>query len=320
VATLDKLVTVVDPRLEDRHIEWLRDQFPDLNVLKLSPQDDYEPSLEGAQAVVGRVLSPEIIATHPEIKWNHASGAGVETMMFKELVESDIIVTNNSGVHAQPISEYLVGMMLQFTRGFPELVLKQQRHFWERPANIQELGSHTVAVIGLGDIGHATALKLKAFGSRVLGCRRKADEPLEGVDEIYSPDRLHEMIAQADHVVITLPLTPRTRGMFGTEEFKVMKDTAIIYNIGRGAIIKQDELIEALNKGMIAGAGLDVTSPEPLPEDSPLWDTPGAFVTAHSCGSTPFYWDRGIEIVAENVRRFRNDEPLHNVVDKQEGY
>jgi D-2-hydroxyacid dehydrogenase (NADP+) len=214
----------------------------------------------------------------------------------------------------------LIGMMLQFTRGFPELVLKQQRHFWERPANILELGAQTVAIIGLGDVGHALALKAKAFGSRVLGCRRRADQPLEGVDEIYSPDQLHEMIAQADHVAITLPLTPRTQGMFGTEEFKILEETAIIYNIGRGAIIKQDELIDALNQGLIAGAGLDVTSPEPLPEDSPLWDTPGVLVTAHSCGSTPYCWDRGIEIGAENVRRFRNDEPLLNVVDEREGY
>jgi phosphoglycerate dehydrogenase-like enzyme len=170
------------------------------------------------------------------------------------------------------------------------------------------------------DIGYALAVRAKALGMTVVGSRRRSTEPMDGVDRIYTPEQLQEMIAEADHVAITLPSTPRTAGLFGSEEFKAMKDSAIIYNIGRGDIIKQDELIEALNSGVIAGAGLDVTTPEPLNGDSQLWDTPGVFITCHYSGSTPYYWDRGIEIIAENIRRIRNDEPLFNLVDKVEGY
>jgi D-2-hydroxyacid dehydrogenase (NADP+) len=237
------------------------------------------------------------------------------------LIESDIIVTNNSGVHAPNIAEHLLGMMLAFARGFPEMVLNQQRRHWQRPStDLFELGYQTLAVVGLGDIGHALARRAKGLGMRVVGSRRRVLSPMDGVDRIYPPDELHAMIAEADHVAITLPLTARTRHLFGAIEFEIMEPTAYIYNIGRGEIIDQDALIEALNNGEIAGAGLDVTTPEPLPEDSPLWTTPGVFITPHYSGSTPHYWDRGIELLVENIRRFRTDQPMLNVVDKGEGY
>jgi D-2-hydroxyacid dehydrogenase (NADP+) len=319
MATINKIVTTVD--IDQRHIDQLTKEFPDLEVVKCPNPDELGDYLPGVQGVIGRGLTAEFLERFPDVIWAHSPGAGVDSFLFPELIDSDVIVTNNSGVHASTIAEHLLGMMLAIARGFPEMVRNQQQHIWQRPSTgVVELGHQTLAVVGLGDIGYGLAVRAKALGMHVIGSRRKSNEPMERVDEIYSSDQLHEMIAKADHVVIALPSTPRTRGLFGTPEFEAMKDSAIIYNIGRGDIIKQDELIDALNNGLIAGAGLDVTTPEPLNEDSPLWDTPGVFITPHYSGSTPYYWDRGIQIVAENIRRLRNDEQLFNVVDKKEGY
>jgi D-2-hydroxyacid dehydrogenase (NADP+) len=319
MATLTKIVATVE--LEQKHLDQLKDEFPDLEVALCPDRSELGDHLSGAQGIIGRGLTPEFLQQFPDIIWAHSPGAGVDSFLFPELIDSDITVTNNSGVHDSTIAEHLLGMMFAFTRGFPEMVRNQQKHVWQRPTTpVVELGYQKLAVVGLGDIGYALARRAKALGMQVVGSRRRSLDPMDDVDEIFPPDRLHEMIADADHVAITLPSTPRTQGLFGRAEFETMKDTAIIYNIGRGDIIKQDELIDALNNGVIAGAGLDVTSPEPLNEDSPLWDTPGVFITPHYSGSTPYYWDKGVEVLAENIRRIRNDEPLFNVVDKREGY
>ncbi len=319
MASLTKIVATVE--LEQEHIDRLNQEFPDLQVALCADQSRLAEHLSGAQGIIGRGLTADLISQFPEIRWAHSPGAGVDSFLFPEMIDSDITVTNNSGVHASTIAEHLLGMMLAFTRGFPEMVHNQAKHVWRRPSTpIVELGYQTLAVVGLGDIGHALAVRAKALGMRVVGSRRRSQEPMDSVDQIYSPDNLHEMIAEADHVAITLPSTPRTRGLFGKAEFETMKDNAIIYNIGRGDIIKQEELIDALNNGVIAGAGLDVATPEPLNEDSPLWDTPGVFITPHYSGSTPHYWDYGIEILLKIIRNIRNDEPVFNQVDKREGY
>jgi D-2-hydroxyacid dehydrogenase (NADP+) len=319
MAELTKILTTVE--LEQRHIDRLTSEFPDLEVVTCADRASLHEHLDGCQGFIGRDLNAELLAQFPGIQWVHSPGAGVDTLLFPELIDSKVIVTNNSGVHATTIAEHLLGMMILFTRGFQEMVHNQDRHVWKRPSTeVVELGRQTLAVVGLGDIGYALAVRAKALGMTVKGSRRRTHEPMEGVDQLYGPDQLHEMIADADHVAITLPSTARTKGLFGTKEFEAMKDTAIIYNIGRGDIIKQDELIDALNERLIAGAGLDVTTPEPLNEDSALWETPGVFITPHYSGSTPHYWDNGIEIVLENIRRIRSDQPCFNEVDKHEGY
>jgi D-2-hydroxyacid dehydrogenase (NADP+) len=319
MATLTKIVATVD--LDQKHIDRLTDEFQDLEVVLCPDPDQLQDYLPGVQGIIGRGLTAEFLEKFPDVIWAHSPGAGVDSFLFPELIESEVTVTNNSGVHASTIAEHLLGMMFAFTRGFPEMMHNQQKHVWKRPSTpVIELGYQKLAVVGLGDIGHALAVRAKALGMHVVGSRRRSQEPMDGVDEIFPPDRLHEMIAEADHVAITLPSTPRTQGLFGTAEFEAMKNSAIIYNIGRGDIIKQDELIDALNNGLIAGAGLDVTTPEPLNEDSPLWDTPGVFITPHYSGSTPHYWDNGIEILVRVIRGIRNDEPVFNEVDKKEGY
>jgi len=176
-------------------------------------------------------------------------------------------------------------------------------------------------VVGLGDIGLALAARARAFGMITLGARRRLDQPHPaGFAEIAGVERLPELLPAADHVAICLPLTPRTRGLFDAAMLARLKPGAYLYNVGRGAIVDSAALASALLSGRVAGAGLDVTDPEPLPPDSPLWALDNVLITAHTAGATPRYWDRALEILLANVERFRQGEPLLNRVDPAEGY
>lgn len=320
MAKLTKLVLAFE--LDQPFVDRIRTTYPDLEVVVCTDRARLPEALRGAQALIGWGLNADLLRKLPELRWIYFSGAGVDGMLFPELVESDVILTNNSGVHAPHMAEYLLGMMLAFARGLPELMRAQTRHEWRGRdgLTVYELGRQTLGVVGLGDIGQALAWRASALGMRVVGSRRHVGEPPRGVDRLYPPERLHELLAESDHVAITLPLTSETRGLFTAAEFAVMKPTAFIYNIGRGPIIDTEALLEALRGGQIAGAVLDVTDPEPLPADSPLWDMENVVITAHTSGRGPFYWERGIEILIENIGRYMRDEPMLNVVDKRAGY
>jgi phosphoglycerate dehydrogenase-like enzyme len=176
-----------------------------------------------------------------------------------------------------------------------------------------------LCVLGLGDIGGALATRALALGMRVVGVRR-GGRAFPGLAATYTPDRLLEALPQADHVALCLPLTSETRAIVGEREFVAMRPTAYIYNVGRGASIDPDALLRALQSGRIAGAGLDVTSPEPLPDDSPLWDMPNVILTQHVSGDSPYNAHRITTIFADNLRRYLAGEPLQNLVDKARGY
>lgn len=320
MAKLTKLVLGFD--LDQSYVDRIRATYPEIEVVVCAHRVDLPQVMPGAQALIGWGLNPELLRSSPDLRWFGFGGAGVDGVLFSELIDSDILVTNNSGVHAPHMAEYLLGMMLAFARGLPELMRAQVRHEWRGRdgLTVYELGRQTLGVVGLGDIGQALAWRASAVGMRVVGSRRHPSDTPRGVERVYPPDGLHELLAQSDHVAITLPLTSETRGLFGSAEFAVMKPTAFIYNIGRGAIIDNDALLDALRSGQIAGAGLDVTEPEPLPADSPLWDTENVLITSHTSGGGPFYWERGVELLIDNIGRYIRDEPMLNVVDKQAGY
>ena len=241
-------------------------------------------------------------------------------MDHPEIAQADLIITNASGVHAIPISEHILALMLALTRDLQRCVRDQAHHFWNRDHHPIEMDGSTMGLIGMGAIGEKTAEKAKGLNMRVLGLRRRPEKTSPWVDRMYGPDELLEMLPQADWVIITAPLTRETKGFIGERELRAMKNTAYIINIGRGAIIQEQVLIRALREGWIAGAGLDVFEQEPLPEDSPLWDMENVIITPHYAGLTPYYTDRLVEIFVENLRRYRAGEPLINEVDKQVGY
>ena len=321
MAELNKLV--VGYRMPVNLVERIRSEYADLAVVVCTNHTELITALPGAQAMVGgRLFGPEVLANAPDLRWIHAAGTGIDAMLFPELVESEIVITNLSGVDAFNIPEHLLGMMLVFARDFLRLVRGQVGHRWMHgEVRVFELAGQTLGIVGLGDIGQGLAWRAKALGMRVVGLRRHNHREVPpGVDAVYTTDQLHELLKQADHVAICLPLTRRTRHLFGPAEFAVMKPTAYLYNVGRGLIVDQDALIVALQTGQIAGAGLDVVTPEPLPDDCPLWDFPNVFISGHNAVYSPFYAERGVEILLANIGRYRRDEPLINVVDQREGY
>lgn len=283
-----------------------------------------EAGFGDADAIIGWRLTSEQLAKTPGLQWLQTASAGVERVVTPEMIDRSVVITNASGVHAVSISEHLMAMMLAFARRLPLLLHNQQRHVW-RDENLRgevfELSGQTLMVVGVGDIGIALGDRAIGFGMRVIGVRRRPDLPVpDSFSEIISTAELKTRIGDADHVAICLPLTDNTRGLIDVGTIDAMKPGAYIYNIGRGPIIDQDAMVQALTDGTLGGAGLDVTDPEPLPENSPLWDMPNVLITAHTSGSSPVYWERASEIVIENVRRWQAGEPLINVIDVEQGY
>jgi D-2-hydroxyacid dehydrogenase (NADP+) len=321
LAELNKLV--IDYRMRPHLVDRVRSTYPNIDVVVCPDRAELIAALPGAEVLVsGRFFDRDLLANAPDLRWIHTAGTGVDAMLFPEFVESDIVLTNLSGVDVYNIPEHLVGMMLVFARDFLRLVRGQVGHRWMHgELRVFELAGQTLGIVGLGSIGQGLARKANALGMRVVGIRRRPETDLPcGVDAVYAADQLHRLLAESDHVAICLPLTPSTRHLFGATEFAAMKATAYLYNIGRGEIVDQDALIAALRAGAIAGAGLDVVTPEPLPDESPLWDMPNVFITGHNAVYTPFYGERGIEVLLHNIECYLRDEPLTKVVDKRAGY
>ena len=255
------------------------------------------------------------------LRWIHALTAGVEFLLFPEPQNSPVLISNSKGIHGIPMAEHVLGMMLSFTRRLPLLQQQQQKHLWQRPPidDLQEINGKTMAVVGLGAIGREIARKAKAMDMRVVAAKREmTQEPF--VDRLYRPEQLLEMLAEADFVVVALPLTDATNGLFGREQFAAMKPSAYFINVSRGAVVQEEPLLECLKAGRIAGAGLDVFVEEPLPAANPFWDLPNVIITPHLAAISPVYLDRAIKLFADNLSRYIADKPLLTPIDKARGY
>ena len=309
--------------LTDGHIDRLRARFPDIEVVRLS-ESSGDGELADVDVLVGWTLTEEQLATATRLSWLQWSGAGVETLPLSALQSRGVIVTNFSGVHAVNMGEHTLAMMLAFARQLPALVRDQTAHRWQVSidrSRVFELQGQTLLLVGLGDIALAVAERATAFGLTVVGVRLRLGQPKPAsVSEVVGIDRLDGVLGRADHVVNSLPLTAQTRGLFDAARLARMKQGAFLYNLGRGGTVDTAALAASLASGHLGGAGLDVTDPEPLPPESPLWDMANVLITAHTAGGTPRYWDRGLALLEANLDRFVSGEPLINVVDLGAGY
>jgi len=237
------------------------------------------------------------------------------------LLKSDFMLTSASGLHATPIGEYVLCVMLMFCKGAPRFVRAQERREWLRFMP-QELYGKTVGVVGLGHIGAEVARLAKAFGCRVLATRRSVTSRTKGelVDELLPPPELPALLAESDFVVLAVPLTPDTRHLIGEAELRAMRPTGVLINIARGAVLDEAALVRALKEGWIAGAGLDVFEQEPLPPESELWDMENVILSPHISGGTEIYNQRAVGIFCENLRRYLAGERLMNLADPSRGY
>lgn len=311
-------VLIIHP-LSDRHLDTITSQVPQakITISDLNNAIDYIAEADVIVTMGLTDLQP-LFAQAVRLKWIHAITAGVEKLIFPESQQSNVIITNSRGIHAIPISEHVLLLMLAFTRRLPLLFKQQAAKQWQRvfPA---ELHDKTVGIIGLGSIGREIAKKSKSMGMHVLATKRELSEEIF-INKIYPADSLLEMLPECDFVVVALPLTPQTQGMITLEHFTIMKDSAYLINIARGDIINQADLIQALDQGLIAGAGLDVFEHEPLPTDNPLWSMPNVIISPHVAGSSPYYIERAVKLFANNLASFVNGGEMLNVVDKIKGY
>lgn len=300
----------------------IREIVPNMELVVTRDRAEIERVLADIEiAVCG--FPHDLITQAPQLRWFQLWSAGADWLIKRpEVAECAVVITTTSGIHAIPISEHIFAYLLALARSFQYAIRRQTQHQWKDAGQppVFELTGKTMLIVGVGAIGLRTAEIARAFGMRVLGVRRNPSAPAPVVEAMFGPEQLCEALPQADVVVLTTPLTPETHHSIGEREFRAMKPTAYLVNIGRGATVDQAALIRALQENWIAGAGLDVFEPEPLPEDSPLWDMENVIITGHYAGHNPYYDDRAMEVFLTNLRRYVADQPLLNVVDKRLGY
>jgi len=267
-------------------------------------------------------LAP-IIARMPKLEWIHSMTAGIDHILFPELINDEkVIMTNAKGIFSSSLAEYVMGVCAYFSKDFPRLIQQKSEHKWDRFC-VTELRGQTMGILGYGDIGRACAALAKAYGMRVIATRRRPElsqgDPL--VDRIYGSDGVCDVMAASDYVVLVAALTPETRGMVGENEFSYSKIGQVFINIGRGPLVNEEALINCLVKqDRLRGAALDVFDQEPLPPESPLWDCPNLLLSPHNADMTVNFRHRSVKFFTENCDRFLNSSPLESVVDKRLGY
>lgn len=302
--------------LEEKEIERLKAELPGLEVVVAPSIEKEMEEIVDADIFFGRIPQSVFIAGK-KLKWVQVFGAGVETQFFPELVNSNVILTNTSGAYNYTMADQAFALILAISRGIAMFERNRKQRIWGRTTKLRQLAGQTLGVIGLGNIGGEIAKRGKAFGMKVIAVDIRDIECPSYVDQLCKIDNLDDVLRQSDYLVLVVPLTNLTRGMIGREELRKMKPTAYLINIGRGPLVDEKALIEALKTGIIAGAGLDVFEKEPLPPDSELWDMENVVMSPHVGGLSPETRALSFEIFLENFKRFISNKPLRNVVDKQ---
>lgn len=262
---------------------------------------------------------PDAWPAADSLRWVHAGSAGVNHVLSAEVVESDVVVTNSRGVFDEPMAEYVLALVLAFAKDLPATLGLQRERRW-RHRETERLGGRRALVAGTGPIGRAIGRKLAAAGMSVTGVGRRARETDPDLGSVLPMERLAEGLADADYVVLAAPLTEATRYMIDEAALSAMKPTARLVNVGRGPLVAQEDLVEALAAGRIAGAALDVFADEPLPESSPLWTMDNVIVSPHMSGDVVGWRSELVALFHDNLTRYLDGRPLRNVVDKRRGY
>jgi phosphoglycerate dehydrogenase-like enzyme len=309
--------------------------LPHLSVLKELPEsaqvtlgnsvEELEPVIADTQVILNGNFSPQPFRTlFPKakaVRWIHSLSAGVEAVLSPEVIASDIPLTNARGVFKDSLAEFGIAAMLFFAKDLHRMLRNQHAERWE-PFDVDMLQGATLGVVGYGEIGRATARLAHAFGMKVLALRRRhslsAEDPL--LDGAYPPDQLGEMLAACDYVLVAAPNTPETHHMMNAAAFSRMKASAVIINVGRGPVIDEEALIEALESKRIRGAALDVFEEEPLPPGNPLYAMQNVLVSPHCADHTKGWLESAMHKFVENYKLFEAGKPLDNVVDKKAGY
>lgn len=318
----EKVVAWVD---DPARLEGLQAVAPGVEIVLAADLDQAVAEVADAQAVLG-FCNARLFEASPNLHWVQVYSAGVERCVsIPAMNEGNRLLTNGQKIGSPALAETSIALMMSLVRGIDLYYANQMKGEWVRDvgmerAEFMELEGRTVLVVGLGGIGTQVARRAHGLGMRVIATRGSRREGPDYVDYVGLAHEVNELARQADVVINTAPLTDSTRGMFNAEFFDAMKPTAYFISIGRGASTVTDDLIAALESGSIAGAGLDVTDPEPLPEGHPLWTTPRVIITPHTGGLSDKGRERLFLLVRENLRRYVAGEPMLSVVDIEKGY
>jgi phosphoglycerate dehydrogenase-like enzyme len=305
----------------------LAQQYPGLQIAHRDSYEGIEAELRDAEVVFTISLRPDQFAAAPTLRWIHTPSAAVHQMLFPELINSSVILTNSREVHGPVVAEHVVALMFALAKKIPQSVLLQQERIWgqeiiwnegQRP---HEIAGATLGLIGVGSIGGRVARMAASLGMRVIAVREHPEKGTpDGVEQVFPLSELDQLLVQSDFVVIAAPLLAATERLINADRLARMKPSAYLINVGRGPQVDQAALVEALRSGQIAGAALDVFDREPLAADSPLWNLDNLLITPHTAGLTSKLWQRHYELFSENLRRYTAGEPLLSVVDKHKGY
>ncbi|HMD15943.1 MAG TPA: D-2-hydroxyacid dehydrogenase [Terriglobales bacterium] len=304
----------------------LQQEFPQVNVVNLPDYKRVAEEIADAEVVIAWSIRPEQIAAAKRLRWIHSPAAAVHQLMFPELVNSDVVLTNAREVHGPVVAEHVIALIFALAKKIPGSVLLQQKHvwgqqiLWDEPPRVREVAGATVGLIGLGSIGRAVAKSAKALGMRVIAVREHPEKGSEGADAVFGPAQIGEIFRQADYIVLAAPVTASTKAIANAERLALMKPDACLINVGRGQLVDEPALAAALRGKEIGGAALDVFPKEPLAADSPLWDVPNLLITPHTAALTDKLWERHYALFSENLQRYLNGVPLRAVVDKRKGY
>jgi phosphoglycerate dehydrogenase-like enzyme len=312
---------VINFELPDPLLERMRKRFAQLSIERCTDKEALFAQLPRAEILMTFFQgSRKMIDAAPGLKWIQAISAGVEFLPLEEIRRRNILLTNGRGIHKIHMAEYAIAAMINLARNFHLMFRNQMQHKWERAVPQQEIYGATVGILGLGAIGAEIARRAAFMGMRVIGVRRVA-VPVEGVEEVWGPDRMPELFRQSDYVVNLLPTTSETERVIDRKCFDLMKPTACFINMGRGATVNEPDLIEALQQKKIRALVSDVYAVEPLPADSPLWALENVILTPHVCGASPQYMARAMEIIEHNLTVYLTGRgEMINRVDMATGY
>jgi phosphoglycerate dehydrogenase-like enzyme len=307
--------------------ERLAKEFPQLQIAQRTSYDGIEEELRDAEIIFTISLRAEQFAATRKLRWVHAPTAAVHQFLFPEMASSDVLVTNSREVHGPVVAEHVLALIFALAKKISQAAIFQQKRVWSQEAiwndgpHPREIAGATLGLIGVGSIGRRVAKMASALGMRVIAIREHLEKGSpEGVEAVFSPADLDQLLMQSDYVVLAAPLVAVTHNLIDADRLALMKPDACLINVGRGAQVDEAALVEALLARRIGGAALDVFEREPLPADSPLWSANNLLITPHTAGLTEKLWQRHYDLFSENLHRYLAHKPLLSVVDKQRGY
>ena len=325
---MNVVIGVISPAaawvLPRRFVDQLRRDFPQHAFLDAWDRESIRRLLPEADVAFTPFVDRDVFASATRLRWVQSPAVGVGSLMFPELLASPVVLTSARGIRARAIAEHVLGVTIALARRLPATLRAQAAHRWaqeELETEARTLQGLRMGIVGLGAIGLEVVKIAAPFGLRVTAIRRRAGEPVPGgVEAVWTPDRLPDLLEQSDVVVLAAPHTPETKRLIGRAQIERMKRGALLVNVARGKLVDDEAVIAALRDGRLGGAALDVFSQEPLETSSPYWDLPNVIVTPHTSGAMQDYWTPLVALFAGNLRRFEKGEPLLNVVDKVAGY